>query len=341
MASRNSFISSFDPGSKSKRSVRRVWIRTGWFIVVFILIFGLLSTHYAMLVQNDQAAYLRIIDRFSESSPLVVILGDSHPLNAVDMQEIDETYALLAHGGDNLRQMVIKLDYAVSCKQSIKYAVIPLDYHSLAVYRERAGDFSRDLYYSSNYQLITSLYGTNYLNVIFHKLSLHVPLLDASNWERYYLILTAKMENKALAASEAVTPENWSLLNDQKRNIDTIARLKGQLEPPIVSDEMVRALEFMISYCKNNKIALIGVRYPVTAEYLELAGAFGIEQVNDIYLEKAEVFLAILDYREIFAESPGYFANTDHLSAEGAKVFTNILQKDLGSLLESGVESLK
>lgn len=308
-------------------------LRFGVFLFLFLIIFGLFSYHFSRLMQNDNDRYNRIIETFRHSSPIVLILGDSHAVDAIDLKELGEEYSSLAHWGDNLRQMFLKLDFAWHEKGGIRYVVIPLDYHMLSIYRDRNRDFSRDLQYSTNFHLMASLYHTNIVQVAFLRLCKQVPLLKAANWEKYFLILMGILENDTLRSSKNEASTNWSELDRHQKRARSLIRLKEQLAKPIVVEEMKGILNDLILFCDVNDIKLIGVRYPLTNEYLELATTFSLEKIEQVISAKSDSFFSIFDYRRIFCEVPEYFINTDHLSPQGAKVFSKILKKDIGPIL--------
>ena len=307
--------------------------RAAIFVIIFAAIFCVLSFNYARLVQNENARYNRIIEQFERSYPRVLFLGDSHSFNAIDLNELGDEYASLAYSGDNLREMFLKLDYAIWKKPKIHCVVIPLDYHLLAHYRDRNRDFSRDLRYSENIHLIAELFGTSRADVLFQNLCVRLPLMKAGNWEKYFLILTEKLE-RLIVPSAPELQGKWQLLDQGKRRAAAMSRIKEQLAPPVVVEDMANILDDFILFCENNKIDLIGVRYPLSMEYLELSKTFGVEKVERIYRAKANGFTAVLDYRYIFSDSPMYFFNTDHLSPQGAKAFSTILKKDIEALVK-------
>ncbi|MBC8432936.1 MAG: hypothetical protein H8D96_13580 [Desulfobacterales bacterium] len=307
---------------------------SAFFVCNFLLIFYLFSIHYQSLTKNDDLSYNKIINQFKKKSPKILFLGDSHTGTDISKDELDEKYFNFAHGSDNIRQMFLKLDYAIKTKTSIQYVVIPLDYHTFSAYRHRNRSFSRDINYTTNYPLIADLYGINKLSAFKELLSRYIPLLSVQNWEKYFLILTTKGEEK-IFHEEKIKNANWDQLTQSERVMQTKTRVKEQLSEPIVVKDMVNIFDKFIAYCETKNTKLIGVRFPVSAEYIRTSGQYGISKAIKIFEERKNKFHFYLDYYVLFKNNPEFFINSDHLSTKGAEVFTKILMRDIDTRLKN------
>jgi hypothetical protein len=310
--------------SNSKTSL---W-RTSLFFTILIVIFFFFSANYEFLIKNDKAAYLRVIETFLKKNPKVVFLGDSHPNAGISENDLSDNYAKLSHGGDNLRQMILKLEYAKRTKPEVKFAVIPLDYHTFSDYRNRNLSFARDLNYTDNYALIRNLYNPNKITLYKELLSYYVPLTNAKNWEKYFLIISDCIERKFINSPDS-QGVSWVRLSKRQKRHFARSRVDGQFRQPIVVSDMVMLLDNLIEFCHLNHIKLIGVRYPMSKEYVQYFKNLNIAKIDAIYENRENHFFEMLDYMELFIELPQYFLNSDHLNYTGARVFTKILIEDL------------
>jgi len=157
--------------------------RDGFQVVLFLslllCIYLFFAYHFLSLTKKDRLAHLRPFHEFRQSAPDILILGDSHVQNAIDPSLLGSKYFSFAQGGDNIRQMLLKLDYAIREKKTIRYVVIPGDYHTFSRHRNKNRNYSRYLAYTTNYRLISNLYNANWPAVILRILLHGTPLSTA------------------------------------------------------------------------------------------------------------------------------------------------------------------
>ncbi len=53
-----------------------------------------------------------------------------------------------------------------------------------------------------------------------------------------------------------------------------------------------------------------------------------MRDINDM-LKRRSVDYTVLDYHDLYWDTPEYFFNSDHLNGEGAIEFTKVLKQDL------------
>jgi hypothetical protein len=114
-----------------------------------------------------------------------------------------------------------------------------------------------------------------------------------------------------------------------EKNKLAIGRVKSHLGKQIVCNELVQVLDKLISFCENNNIKIVCVRYPLSREYVHYAMNFDIDSVEKIFQARSGHFSAILNYKDLFSDKPQYFSDVDHLNLEGAIIFTKILKHDM------------
>jgi len=273
-------------------------------------------------------------NEFIKSDPRIIILGDSHALNAVIMPILGAKYFSFAQGGDNIRQMFLKLDYAIQEKKNIRYVVIPGDYNIFSMYRNLNKDYAPDLLYAKNHVLISNLYNENHVSVILRAFFRYAPLATADDWEKYFFLLTNNQQ------TEESTNTNYEHLSQSEKEASSVKRVRSQLGNKIIQSELVSILDQFIAFCKKKHVKIIVVRYPFSKEYGYYAKKYPLNEVDAAFQARTSHFLTILNYENIFFARSHFFLNTDHLNDEGAKYFTEILKVDIENAISQDIKSI-
>ena len=300
------------------------------FLSLLLCIYLFFAYHFLSLTKKDRLAHQRLFHEFRQSTPDVLILGDSHVQTAIDPSLLGSKYFSFAQGGDNIRQMLLKLDYAIREKKTIRYVVIPGDYHIFSWYRNMNRNYSRELAYITNHVLIANLYNVNRTAVILRMLLHGAPLSTADDWEKYFYILT---NHRQVAAP---TNTNYDRLSQSEKKSLSMKRVRSQLGKKIVEPELVAVLDRLIDFCKDNELKIILVRYPFSKEYSYYAKKYPLDEVEAVFRNRAAHFLTLLNYKNIFFEKPHLFFDEDHLNDEGANVFTRIIKADIENSIFQG-----
>ncbi len=120
--------------------------------------------------------------------------------------------------------------------------------------------------------------------------------------------------------------------------LDPVYDAEIKAEAHIVGDnhidpETERYFLASLALLQSQGIDFVFIKYPVPWEYYQ-----EVNKLMDVpgYYEKVTATLheqypgaLVLDYQDIFFDSPQYFSDSDHLNAAGAVVFTQILRQDL------------
>jgi len=319
---------------------RAICLRFSLFIGVFAAIFAAFSFHFAAITTKNRLIYRKPFKAFVDSNPLVLFVGDSHPGMDIDPVALNGTFFSLAEGGTNLRQILLRIDFAVRKKPSIRFVVIPLDYHIFATPRYINKWFADDLYYTDNMSLIMELYDVSVLEYFKQRMAHHLPLTSGNNWEKYGLVVIGMLERTLFhhprkmgagnrASNLVVDLPIWSTLSERQRYSRAKRRVASHFDPSIVVPEMVCIFDRLLNYCRTHGLATIGVMYPITEDYIRAAAGYDLDKVSRIYEERRNQFLFILDYRQFYLDKPQLFLNSDHLSVEGVRVFTERIQEDI------------
>jgi hypothetical protein len=293
------------------------------FLGILTVLYSCLSIHYYILTNKERFYRQEFFTSFDRSNPSILILGDSHAQNAIAANTLGPEYFSLAQGGDNIRQIFLKLDYAIRQKPGIRYLLIPLDYHTFSWHRYKNMNFDQDLDYTRNIRLIADLYDVAVASVFVRSLIHLLPLASADNWEKYFYLLTRANPN------ELISERNYDESTPFEKEVSARRRVKGHLGKQIVYDELVGVMDRLIAFCGSHNLKIIGIRYPLSAEYARYASHFDIGRIERIFQARRDHFFMILNYVDIFNGYPCYFLNADHLNPQGALIFTRILARDM------------
>ena len=83
-----------------------------------------------------------------------------------------------------------------------------------------------------------------------------------------------------------------------------------------------------MTLCKKENIQVIGIRYPLSAQYLHYLKNYSISEVEKEYAKYK--FVKILDYTVAYADQPELFSNGSHLNLQGQIIFSTRVVNDLG-----------
>lgn len=253
-------------------------------------------------------AYNEYFDPY-ENVPLnysAYILADSHGEALHDIPEKFGVYNF-AVGGDSYLDMLRKVKYLVR-NTDLKRVIIGADDHTLSTYREKSNNNDRSIYFVpwnefSNIFVLTTAFLKRYVVFISPK---------SRDVIKLYMISRGKKKKKSFV---------WDEMPDIFKKEQSQMRYNVQFNGHGKSKSLERSLKEIISICKNNNIELIGVKYPLTKEYIAVIG-------DDNYGADAlllENGLMVYDYKEYFEGKDYLFRDTDHLNDQGAEEFIKIL----------------
>ena len=100
-----------------------------------------------------------------------------------------------------------------------------------------------------------------------------------------------------------------------------------------MSSNAIQDLQELLDVAKSNGIKVIGVQYPLTAEYLE--HSVDEENLSAEILTCREI--PILDFRDTVTGRPELLRNADHLNENGQALFGNLLVRRLRPLLSATI----
>lgn len=235
-------------------------------------------------------------------------------------------------GSDSYYDMYYKLKYAIS-QQKIDTVILTADDHTLSKYRERSNNLERSLGLSSfaDYKDFLPMPHWRFLYV--KSVGNYLPLTNVNNSELLYRYLVAELKGigkpKKLLGAERKT-YGYSKLTEQQKKQRSISRMKDQFIDKETSASLKACLTEIIALCKENNIALIGLKFPLTGTYINT-----IQDNNygaDAFLKENNV--PVIDTKTVFQTDDTLFKDQDHLSPVGSEMFCKLLAQKLKSGLQ-------
>ena len=324
-------------------SPRQFLSRLAWFVAGLVVLFVACSAHYAALSRNDNLA--RQLELFGAGRPEVLILGDSHAAMNVDMGALGPHYATLAYPGENWREIFLKMRYALETKPTVKLVVIPLDMHMFSSYRGQDMDMTHSMRFTRAPRDLEQVYGGGRMFLVRYVKSLvayYLPLCLGPNWSNYRVLvldhLGGAIWGKGPQKRIEIDDHGSIFYSDMRSFMDlpepsrreaARERAVEQLKPPATCEPLVHAFDEFLRYCAEHKVAVVGVRYPLTPEFRAAAAGYDLTAVEAVYRARASRFVTKLDYSRSMEATPKLFRDEDHLTREGARAFTQMLSRDL------------
>jgi len=248
------------------------------------------------------------------------LLADSHGLPLKNLTEKYGVYNFSA-GSDSYFDMYRKVVYLIK-NTRVDTIYITADDHTLGEYRENNNNSDRSVVYSEPGQF-DSYYHYVKDRYIKHYIALFQPKL------RYIIRSYMVSKLKATVQSNKQWPSNnkqstWKAINNDERIKLSQRRSHTQFPDDKNSVNLEQDLTAIIKICKQNNIELIGVKFPLTAEYVKVTAnkSYGADRVLKLNGYKA------LDFSKLYSGNSEYFADQDHLNEVGGRYFVNFLFED-------------
>jgi len=202
---------------------------------------------------------------------------------------------------------------------NVQTIYLSVDDHTLAKYREELNNLDRSTVYSlpsdydSYYSMIKQKYIRNYC-VLFNPKSRSAI--------RKYLV---SLISRKLGVKSKSRRTIWAKLTEKERQKIADARRSRLKWNSIKSKKLTASLLKIVTLCKQNKVELIGIKFPLTKNYIRSIGNDGYK-ADSIFQSHG---LTVLDFSSIFIEHNEYFENQDHLNELGGELFSKVLADSL------------
>ena len=245
------------------------------------------------------------------------LLADSHGL---PMKNLTEKYGVynFSAGSDSYFDMYRKVAYLIK-NTTIDTLYITADDHTLGEYRENNNNSDRSVVYSEPDQF-GSYYDYIKDRYIKHYIALFQPKL------RYIIrgYLVAKLKSTVQPRKPGLSANNqygWKALSHEERIKRSQRRASTQFPDNNNSVGLESNLTAIINLCRQNNIELIGVKFPLTTEYVKVTT--GKSYCADRVLKSNGY--RVLDFSKIYSDNSDYFADQDHLNETGGRFFGSLL----------------
>ena len=240
------------------------------------------------------------------------LFADSHGAPLEQSTQAFGVYNFSAKS-DSYFDMVRKLRFLVR-NTKIDTVYLTADDHTLSPYRESANNMDGSEFYlsRSDYPNYYEYWKNQYL--IPHVIFLQPKALSVIRifiFSEIKKLMGGKKSDKRNGISE------WMQLNEKERKEKSRVRANEQFPPGEPSEKLSTTLAEIIQICKENKIVLIGVKFPLTADYIQAQGSKSFKAEEVIRTAGFEV----QDFTEVFKDNSDCFENQDHLNEAGGKKF--------------------
>jgi len=247
-----------------------------------------------------------------EKSIKSIILSDSHGANLNDDLLFENNILNLSFPSDSYIDMLNKLKFVLK-KITPQVVAVTVDRHTLSLYRD--GLNNNDL---SSYLNDIGTFKGNLIEVF--------PIFRARNQSvirEYFIKIIGSIFIYNKEKKSSYQPLSWEDQTMKERI--AVERVKVQFPQSSYSDSLKVSLLEIIKICAINNIKLIGLRYPLTAEYIKAVGELDSGALKIF----KDLELSILDYESLFITQANLFQNEDHLNYDGGIVLSNIIIKDI------------
>ncbi len=244
------------------------------------------------------------------------LLADSHGL---PLKNWTEKYGVhnFSAGSDSYFDMYRKVIYLIR-NTHVDTIYISADDHTLGQYRESNNNSDRSVIYSvpdqfdSYYDYIKDRYITYYFAIFQPKLRYILRSYLVSKIKTLILLGSGSSKNKETS---------WESLSKDQKIKASRTRAKTQFPDSLNSMHLEQDLKKIIEICRQNKIELIGIKFPLSSEYVKETAnkSYGADKViksNDY---------KVLDFSTVYSGKSEYFADQDHLNEVGGRNFGSLL----------------
>jgi hypothetical protein len=249
------------------------------------------------------------------------LLSDSHGYKLYDLTEKIGVANFSFHSESYL-DIYRKLTYLTS-RNKADTLYISVDDHTLSPYREQ----SNNDYKSIKYNFTQGNY--NLLDYAIFKMQYYIVIFDPNIRAIITHFMGAqvkKLFNFADTEKVNVRKAPWGSLSAANKLKLAEARVKEQFPSDVPSKKLEKSLVDIINLCKQKNIKLIGIKFPLSGEFLEVVKDRSY-RADSILLSKG---IEVWDFKRIFSNKDEYFEDPDHINLAGANILIDSLSVRAG-----------
>lgn len=225
-----------------------------------------------------------------------------------------------AANSDSYLDMERKLEHLLS-NHEVERILLIADGHTLSNYRHKSNNLDRSIQFVKNskkdpvvknrFKFFWKKYVSGYI----------VPINEKSS-----SIVRSYAESLFTKNNQSIK----KIVSNKVRKYDTekmalkLERRSLKQYGPSKSDKLADSLERIIATCKEQKIELIGLRFPITQDYYEVVKDqdFGAKQL----MESKRVL--VLDFINVFSDHNEFFKDQDHLNKNGSLELAKLIREN-------------
>jgi hypothetical protein len=241
------------------------------------------------------------------------LFSDSHGGRLGKKTERFNTYNFSA-GSDSYFDIERKLKFLIHENYQIDTIFLSFDDHMLNTYRENTNNKDRSSYYLTHLDFNNKF---EYINSRYIKY--YFPIIQPKIRSLFRLMMYNKIKKNQTNSSK----ESWANLPLNIRKRKAQKRKQKHFSSNATSNSLKYSLERIILLCKMHKINLLGIKFPLSATYIEALNGNNYE-VENVFLKN---YIPLLDYKSLFINNSNYFYNQDHLNNTGAEILVNTIFK--------------
>jgi hypothetical protein len=237
------------------------------------------------------------------------LLADSHGHALDDLTEEVGIFNF-SDPSDSYEDMLRKVKYII-LNSEVKKILLSVDAHTLSTYRNDNNNLDRSTIYASRED-----FKSDYDQFQQRYVKRYVPLLHGKSRDALLMYI------KSLLPQSAREEVLWEKKTPAERNSKASQRANIHFKNATRSKKMEALLLEIINLCQQNDVQLLGIKFPLTAEYAAAIKTRGYE-TDDILRDNG---IEVLDFRTVFSTRNDYFRDQDHLSTLGAEAFLQFLK---------------
>ena len=281
-------------------------------IVIFVVLLIIIN-QFLLHIAND--FYFKNYEKVNLNYK-TYLMSDSHGLALGDLTEDFDVYNF-SEGSESYFDMCRKLKFLIRYSK-IDKLLITVDDHTLSSYRESMNNIDRSAFFYE--WSLKDSFNTSINSLLDKYLNRNFMLSNVKARDVIKSYFNSKLTNKYQAKKE------WRFLTLNKQKENSLTRFNFQFKYE-KSKLLNSSLQDIINLCRTNNIELIGVKFPLTKEYILTLenNNFGADK-----LFKSRN-IKIFNFKNLYKNNDDYFLDQDHLNAKGSnefvKVFSNKLQQ--------------
>lgn len=277
--------------------------------LLILLIIALLFNVVVFVFSNDN--YYKGYRNFPSKKFHSFIIADSHGVSLSNYCEKFNVYNF-STSSDSYLDMLRKVQFLIENEYQIDKIYLTVDGHTLSPYRDQFNNSDKSIIYTSDVNF-------NYLKEKYFKYYFPIFQVKVNSLFRNYM--ESKIQKIYPQKNKMGDHLTWNQLPEKERLKRASERAEGQFPPKKASEKLENTLLEIIKLCKSKNIELIGLKFPLSNDYLQTLNKrnFGADQ---LFISNG---LEVLDYESVFRNKQEYYKDEDHLNFNGGEEFVKIL----------------